>query len=147
MKKKIFLAILIITAVSIQIFIIHDEFYKDYSYSRYCKVLKKIDYIEITKHKSNYSSNPERAFIVQWTDNKIIEELEVTPNTFFTTNEGDNIGFKLKHPNFIDRYRFSIGLIFFIFTLGATFGEAIGLVFLIVYLIGTYVFDKKDIFK
>lgn len=147
MKKIIFLSIVILASLTIQVFTIHDEFFKDYSYLRYCKVIKKVDYVEITKHKSNYSSNPERALIVKWIDNNTIEELEVTPDTFFTTNEGADIVFKRKLPKFTTRHPFiGTGLFMFI-SIIATGVEDIGLMFLIAYLIGTYIFDKKDMFK
>lgn len=142
MKKIIFFTILISSILAMQIFSTYDELIKDYSYLRHCKVIEKVDYVKITKHKSNYSSNPERAFIVMWEDNKKIDEIEVTPNTFFSTKEGDNISFYLTHEKYAIRHPF-FGVIMLMIALVSYFAEAVLICVGIGFVINRYIFDKK----
>ncbi len=139
-KKQIFISIVTILTLILQVFITYDEFFKDRSYLRHCKVIKRIDYIEITKHKSNYSSTPERAFIIQWLDSNTIDEIEVTPDTYFTTKEGDNIAFTKEHKSYPREHPFPG--IFYIVVVGiAYFVEAIALIWFCVWAVCYYIFD------
>lgn len=142
-KQLIFYALLIISALSIEVFTIHEGWYVNYEYNRYCTVIKKNDYIETTKHKSNYQSHPNRSLIVKWKDDGSLSEVGVSVNMFYSTNVGDFTGFVERHPDFQQTHRVT-SLIFVIITFVSVVVELFLLGFVIYWLIAKYVFDVEE---
>jgi len=142
MKKIIFWITLILSTLAIQTFMTYEECYHDYSYLRYCKVIDKVDYVKTTKHKSNYSSSPERALIVQWNDTKEIYEQGVVADTYYTTNIGQTVVFTKEHKAWKYEHPF-IGLVFFAISIFAYLGEVMLLGWCVYWLISYYIFDKN----
>lgn len=109
--KNLILFILWVVAVAYSAFIIKGIKGDKHYYNRSCQIIEKYDYVRLTKHKSNYSSRPERSFIIRWDDNKVVEEKEVTVNTFYTFKQGDKVNFRETHESKYEKGLYSILLL------------------------------------
>lgn len=146
MKKRIFWGVIIGIVLIIQGFMTYETFIKDNTYLRYCKVIKKNDYVEISKHKSHYSSDPKRTLIVLWLDTKEYEELSVTTDTFFTTQEGAAIAFTREHEHYYKNHPL-LNFMFFLISVIASIVEACYLGWFIIFLVCYFIYDRNIIDK
>jgi hypothetical protein len=93
LKTKLFIVIsscMVLLAQSV----ILGEYIKDKNNYRYCLIVDKTDYIELSKHKSHLSSDPKRVFTCKWTDNNQLGEINVEINTYNAFNTGNKVLFQ-----------------------------------------------------